>query len=122
MRLPPVLLAVVLVASCAPRDRAVERSPQPLIERYSTLAEAIRVLPNVQVSGDYVTFRGVSSLTADQEMRFVVEGRIVGTYANAESLYPLTEVRRVRLIRPQEAASDFGVLGSNGLIELVLMP
>ena len=122
MRLLTFLLAIVLTIACASRQRTAREAPKPLVERYSSLAEAIRVLPNVQVSGEYVTFRGNTSINGDQEMRFLVDGRIVGTYANAQNLYPLSEIRRVRLIRPQEAAANFGALGSNGLIELVLMP
>lgn len=118
------LLLLPLAVACGPtRDSArVERPVVPLSERYNTLGDALRVLPNVQVDGDYVTYRGSSTLTSDDQMRFLAEGRIVGTIAQAESLFPLTEIRRVRLIRPQEAASNFGQPGSNGLIELVLMP
>ena len=94
----------------------------PLSERYNTLAQAIRTLPNIQVEGEYVRFRGVSTFEGDDEVRFLVEGRVVGTYAQVEPQFPLTEVRRVRLIRPQQAATNYGALGSNGLIELVLMP
>ena len=124
MRTPLVLLALSTLAACGTTGSATRanRAPVPLSETYATLGDALRVLPNVQVNGDYVTYRGTSTLTGDEEMRFLVEGRIVGKLTNAESLYPLTEVRRVRLIRPQMAASNFGALGGNGLIELVLMP
>lgn len=80
----------------------------------------MRTIPNVQVNGDVVRYRGVNSLTGDDQIRVAAQGRIVGSVVQAERLYPLDEITHLRLIRPAEAQQRYGMLGANGVVELIL--
>lgn len=119
-----VLVLGLLTAACSGSGRAARADavPVPLSEKFGSLGDAVRTLPNLQVSGNSVIYGGTNSLTGGQEVQFLVDKRIVGSLAQAADLYPLTEIRRVRFIRPQQAASAYGALGNNGLVELILMP
>ena len=117
----------VISAGCSPR--AARTSPaneadeavRSLQDRYSNLADALRTLPSVQVARGDAYYGGASSLNGDTRLRVAAEGRIVGTVSEAEQLYPLNQIRAVRLIKPNDAQQRYGLLGANGVIELILL-
>ncbi len=119
------LLFVVLVslglAACTANKVTASGAPRSLQDRYTSLDQALRTLPNVQVTGETVMYRGVTSLQGDQEMRFVADGRLLGTYAQAASLVPLADIRALRVMQPTEASERYGFQGAGGIIELLLM-
>ena len=86
--------------------------------RYRDLGAALRQLPNVQVAGRSVTYRGVSTMSGDAEMRFAIDGDIVGVYDQVEPLVPLDEIRDLVLLPPLEASQKYGMLGSAGVIDI----
>ncbi len=97
-------------------------SSSSLQERYTSLAQAVRNLPGVQVSGETVVYRGPSSLnSASTEMQFLVDDVLIPSMTQAESLYPLNSIRALRVVNPTDAISRYGARASSGLIELVLL-
>ena len=106
--------------ACTTTSKTPTNPDASLQDRFDTLASAFRTLPNVAVDGQSAYYRGNTSLTAETELQVVAEGRVVGTLADASSLYPLNEIVRLRLIRPLDAASRYGNIASNGAVELIL--
>lgn len=120
-------LALASATACTPTSRTrvaaaagEPAGPSSLQDRYNTLSDAFRSLPNVQVVGNEAIYRGVSTLSGDSFLRVATEGRIVGLLSDAERLYPLDEIRGLVLVRPAEAQQRYGMLGSYGVVELVL--
>ena len=122
-------LAASLIAlaaiSCSPSTStavsADDRGPKSLQDRYQSLEHGVRAIPSVQVAGGEAFYRGVQSLNADQRLRVAAEGRIVGTFTEAAGLYPLAEIKAIRLVKPNDAQQRYGQLAANGVIELILL-
>lgn len=112
---------ITLTSACTPKTASLVVGPTSLQDRYNTLDQVVRNLPNVQVLGDAVIYRGPSSLTSEQEMKFLVGEVIISSLAQTEALYPLNSVRAVRVVPPVDAISRYGPRGSAGLIELILV-
>lgn len=127
VRLLALLLSATLAGAtaCSPsgaaRVDAGERSPTSLQERYTSLEHAVRSIPSIQVANGEAFYRGAHSFTADQTMRVAAEGRIVGSFSQASALYPLAEIKAIRLVKPNDAQQRYGQLAANGVIELILL-
>lgn len=113
-------LLVFALGACSSLNKATTNPDASLQDKYDSLAAAFRTLPNVYVEGQSAYFRGTTSLTGDDELKVVADGRVVGTLADASSLYPLNQIVRLKLLRPLDAASRYGNIASNGAVELVL--
>ncbi len=115
------LLFAGLAAGCRTSSAVSVDPERSLQDRYNSLAEVVRNLPNVQVTGESVVYRGVSSLNGSNEMQFLVGDVLLPSMSQAEALYPLHSIRAVRIVPPTDAISRFGMRASAGIVELILI-
>lgn len=100
------------------------RSVEEGIAEYRELADYLRRIPGVVVSGSgnnvQVQIRGTSSLTSETRPLYIVDGQNWGTsYAEVNRALNIHEVRSVRVLSGSDAAA-YGVRGANGVIEIEL--
>lgn len=125
------IIGMLVLVSCArPTNDAAQlssgsrqssESARSLQDRYNSIGDALRVLPNVQVTGQTVIFRGNSSFQGDQEMRFVADGTLIGTLQQAEAIIPLNTIKSLRVMDYSDAKGRYGALAPGGVIEIVLI-
>jgi len=115
-----LVVLVAAVASCSPRVSTSGNPDASLQDNYTSLAQAARNLPNVQVTGEYAVYRGADSFENQTEMKVIAKGRIIGGLADAGIQFPLNEIARLRLVKPLEASQRYGIQASGGAIELIL--
>ncbi|TVQ05384.1 MAG: hypothetical protein EA359_03270 [Balneolaceae bacterium] len=108
----------------ASRDRAVEVDSDSDTTNYQELADYLRRLPGVRVTGSgqntTVQVRGTSSFSSDTRPLYVVDGQVRGTdYTEVNRFIDINEVKSVRLLTGSDA-SAYGMRGANGVIEIVM--
>ncbi len=117
-----LLFALALASGCGSNKEAMAKGETSLQDRYSSLSQVVRNLPNVQVTGETVVYRGASSLnSASAEMQFLVDDVLIPSMSQAEALFPLNSIRAVRVLQPVDAIARYGPRGAAGLIELILV-
>jgi len=108
----------------ASRDRTAEADTDSDITNYQELADYLRRIPGVRVTGSgqntQVQVRGTSSFSSDTRPLYVVDGQVRGTdYTEVNRFIDINEVRSVRLLTGSDA-SAYGMRGANGVIEIVM--
>jgi outer membrane receptor for ferrienterochelin and colicin len=108
----------------ASRDRADAVNSDMDTTNYQELADYLRRLPGVRVTGSgqqtQVQVRGTSSFSSDTRPLYVIDGQVRGTdYTEVNRFIEITEVKSVRLLTGSDAAA-YGMRGANGVIEIVM--
>lgn len=116
--------ALCLVASCASTDDYNKKVKD--FSQYSNLAEAIRSVGGVQVTGGntmagvnqaVITLRGQSSLFLDTQPLYVVDNVPIGNNYNvANNLVHPTNIVSIRIIRGTTGSAIYGEDANSGVI------
>lgn len=121
------LLVMVGMQGCATTDTVSEgmildTDTDEVIsyENYRDLADYLRRIPGVQVTGAgdniNVQIRGTSSFTSETRPLYVVDGQIRGnSYYDVNRSLVMSEVANIRVLKDSDAAS-YGARGANGVI------
>lgn len=128
MRLFTFSLALVVLATAAcstptaaTTELASKRERVTLVERFTSLSEAVRAEPKITIqSGQAYLRSGINSVNSQQEVQFAVRGQIIGTLASAESIINLYDVERLRVLDASTAGARYGLQGSGGVVEVVM--
>lgn len=130
------LLFLLIYAGCASSESAVDTSsdettveelkqvrPQGSVsdeyQQFRDLSDFLVRIPGVNMSGNTVIIRGVSSFTAGIEPLFVVDGQVVGdSYLQVRNMINIRDIDYVRALKGADA-SRYGVRGGNGVILIV---
>lgn len=91
-------------------------------ETYTSLADFLRRVPGVSVTGYgedvSVRMRGVKSFNTGITPLYIVDGQAVGTsYSQANSLVDPRDIDFVKVLKGPEA-STYGIRRANGVIEI----
>lgn len=131
MRFQKILLALLILFtlsiylnSCATSGTARDSSnlDQLLIENPDLeLKDYLRRLSGINImdSGGTVTvkIRGTSSISTDTSPLFIIDGIRVGTsYEAAANSLSMKDVDYIRIVRPSEAMTTYGMTAANGAI------
>lgn len=121
-----LLLTSFLLVACIPgpgtRATQPRTSELPTLQgRYATLSDALRAQPRLVMNGDRVFLRtsGASSLQNSNEVVFALGRQVLGTYVQSNGAIDLADVARFRVLNGLEGGEHYGMLGSNGVVEIV---
>ena len=113
-----------LAASCAGTDE-FNRAQQDF-SQYANLAEAIRSVGGVQVTGGntlaganqaIISLRGQSSISLNTQPLYVVDNIPIGTdYNNANTLVHPSNILSIRVIRGTTGSAIYGEAANSGVI------
>ncbi|MDX1640180.1 MAG: TonB-dependent receptor plug domain-containing protein [Balneolaceae bacterium] len=92
-------------------------------DRFTSLADYLRRVPGVSVSGSgenaSISVRGINSFNLSNSPLYVVDGQAVGnSYNQANRMVDPRYIDYVRVLKGPDA-SIYGVRGANGVIEIV---
>lgn len=122
-----ILLVMIGMQGCATQETVsggviLETDTDEIInyENYRDLADYLRRIPGVQVTGAgdniNVQIRGTSSFTSETRPLYVVDGQIRGnSYYDVNRSLVMSEVANIRVLKDSDAAS-YGARGANGVI------
>lgn len=118
---------IYLVASCASTDD-YSKKPQDF-SQYATLAEAIRSVGGIQVTGGntlagvnqaIVSLRGQSSITLNTQPLYVVDNVPIGNnYNNANTLVHPSNIVSIRVVKGTAGSAIYGEDANSGVIFIV---
>ena len=89
------------------------------------LSEHLRKLPGVTVSGSgqniIITLKGFKSYSGIAEPLYVVDGKIFnGGYQAIATSVEVADIKSIRIIKDLVERQEYGMKGSNGVIEIKL--
>jgi outer membrane cobalamin receptor len=127
MKLSAIILTLVFIASCSTSEKTAtdfERSPE-----ISDIQTSISLLDHLKrVSGlniverggeTFVFMRGVHTLSGENNVLFVINGRPFGNSFNAiESTVDVNDIQDIRVIRGSMGSQLYGSQGANGVVEI----
>ncbi len=81
------------------------------------LIDYLRRVPGLQVNGNMVTVRGISSFTQIIEPLYIIDNVQVGThYPQAASLVDVNDIQSVSVLKDVASTTQYGLRGSGGVI------
>lgn len=100
---------------------AAIRKPATLFERYPTFRDALRAQPRLMVDsqGAYLRTASPGATEVNREVKFALSGQILGTLQEVENIMSLQDIERFQVLDAQTASSQYGLLGANGVVEIV---
>ncbi len=123
-----VLIAVMIFAvSCKTSEKTVtdfERGPE-ITEIQSSLSlldhlKRVSGLNIVERGGDIGVFmRGVNTISGENNVLFVVNGRPIGnSFIALDSTVDVNDIQDIRVIRGSMGSQLYGMRGANGVVEI----
>lgn len=123
-----VVSLLFIIAGCSSVSSTVagdnssrpEGSVSDDMDYYTSLADYLRQVPGVNISGSgVVTIRGVSSFDGVITPLFVLDGNPIGySYSTANSMVDPQYIDYVKVLKGSDAAI-YGVRGGNGVVMIV---
>lgn len=88
-------------------------------DNHQNLADYLKRIPGVNVTGNTVIIRGINSFNSDIEPLYVIDGQAVGTnYSQVNNMLNPRDIDYVKALKGTDAAI-YGVRGGNGVIVIV---
>ena len=102
--------------STAPPDDTVSLEPGQYIDLADYLVRVPGITVNQRGGRTTVMVRGISSISGSSEPLFIVDRTQVGGYEDAASIVDPNDIARVEVLKDVASTSQYGMLGSNGVI------
>lgn len=123
------LLLTINLTSCGSSENTQRKTAETNEQEvnytdFRDLADALRRMPGVQVSGAgnnvNIQIRGTSSFESETRPLYVIDGRIMGhSYTEVNRFLDMRDVSQIRVLTDSEAGA-YGMRGANGVIEITL--
>lgn len=115
------LFCFYALMSCGP-SVPTSGSTEKSYDQYATLAQALRSVPGITVSGpdtnpNIILRGGGGGGIAEVQPLFVVDNVVIGnSYAQANSVISPTNIKSIRVLNGMSATNRFGQEGRGGVI------
>lgn len=111
------------VAAAQEKQRANEMQVNSTENGFQDLTIYLKQIAGVNIKGTgedaNISIRGVSTIMAETEPLFVIDGNAIGTsYQQIYGMINVDQVKSVRVLKSSVDTSQYGMRGANGVIEI----